>query len=399
MDPVIKEVCMNYIEVTDDNEESEEVKDKIDWLDILCDKLDDEDALVDNDYLFFVDVLEVIESNLFRTLPPSKLIVENINIGPGFGTFNSEDDPQMKIISSVYSLLFSFIETVKDGSTGEEYFDEDFVKQFFALVKSEDENERSYVAKICKSMYTYFGRLAKLINKLLLNSLLEVIDNKSAVFCHVDHLLEILHFIITNEEDKEEINRQSLLNILISLHRLPYIFHFHQNLFSCSILMLEKYPSDILFFTSAILRIFAKSPTTLKPTDSHTSTKQTLGLIELEFIFDLLLRLIAANDETLKLKKDFEVLFDKLAKPFINFCILNLQSHQIIVVTGTIKLLSCRKYRNYFTGYLLKNREVLRRITQLMNDELHYIYWEEPTLVQQFLFRCYLNQLNNKYLQ
>ncbi|KAI2798891.1 hypothetical protein BLOT_012508 [Blomia tropicalis] len=185
MNQIIKDVCLQVFDFKNPNEITIEMEKKYELLNDLCLTLVIEDNGTINKYCpaYYCDVLEIIDTNLSEDLPPPKLEPELINFGPGFNKIVDDVDPRMYHLKPVYDLLSQLTRHLIE--VGQDYsdviFDFCFIEKLFNRLRSRDEEERNM-----------------------------------------------------NHEANELENSDSIYRILVSLHRLPYLYYYYEKLYDQS---------------------------------------------------------------------------------------------------------------------------------------------------------------------
>uniref|UniRef100_A0A4W4G880 Serine/threonine protein phosphatase 2A regulatory subunit n=1 Tax=Electrophorus electricus TaxID=8005 RepID=A0A4W4G880_ELEEL len=156
-------------------------------------------VLVDSAY---PDIIHMISTNLFRTLPPS----ENPDFDP------EEDEPSLEAawphIQLVYEFLLRFLENPDfQPSTAKRYIDQKFVLQLLDLFDSEDPRERDFLKTILHRIYGKFLGLRAFIRKQINNIFLRII-NGFALPLKAEH-------------------KQFLMKVLIPMHTTRGLALFH----------------------------------------------------------------------------------------------------------------------------------------------------------------------------
>lgn len=384
MDEEIKKICLRKVIVTNLNYEDEEIGEMVITIDNLCSQLEDQNVQLSPKYVR--DLMEIFEQQLFRAFPQqTNTKKDHINISPDYNYFpQNEEDPQMKILYSVYKLLETFIYVMRNSNDLPLYISKAFIERIFIFFRSEDKDERKNARGVIETIYTHLECRAKDINDLLHQSFLEILDNSDQIYSCVGTFLELQLFIITNEDNLKylpELN--SLFRVLTKFHRLHYLYYFYNHLFSCSLLLLEKHPSKLVSYTKGILQFFTREEP--QAAISFVTTKRMLYLLELDYILKLLLRLInEAKDESTKLT--YESYFCQLIKPIVDFSLITLCSLNVNLVVMTIKMLSAPEYRKYFC----KHPEITQRVLPLMREYPCFIEWNPAAYVKQCLYRTIL---------
>lgn len=134
----------------------------------------------------YPEIIRMISSNLFRTLPPS----DNPDFDP------EEDDPTLEAswphLESVYQFFLRFLESPDfQPAIGKKVIDQKFVLQLLELFDSEDPRERDYLKTVLHRIYGKFLGLRAFIRKQINNIFLRFIY-ETEQFNGVGELLEIL---------------------------------------------------------------------------------------------------------------------------------------------------------------------------------------------------------------
>uniref|UniRef100_A0AAR2K3L5 Serine/threonine protein phosphatase 2A regulatory subunit n=1 Tax=Pygocentrus nattereri TaxID=42514 RepID=A0AAR2K3L5_PYGNA len=192
-------------------------------------------VLVDSAY---PEIINMISSNLFRTLPPS----ENPDFDP------EEDEPTLEAswphMQLVYEFFLRFLENPDfQPSTAKRYIDQKFVLQLLELFDSEDPRERDFLKTILHRIYGKFLGLRAFIRKQINNIFLRFIY-ETEHFNGVAELLEILGSIINGFAlPLKAEHKQFLMKVLIPMHTAKGLALFHAQLAYCVVQFLEKDPT------------------------------------------------------------------------------------------------------------------------------------------------------------
>ena len=134
----------------------------------------------------YADIVKMISSNIFRTLPPS----DNPDFDP------EEDEPTLEAswphIQLVYEFFLRFLESPDfQPSIAKRFIDQKFVQQLLELFDSEDPRERDFLKTVLHRIYGKFLGLRAFIRKQINNIFLRFIY-ETEHFNGVAELLEIL---------------------------------------------------------------------------------------------------------------------------------------------------------------------------------------------------------------
>lgn len=372
------------------NERLEEKLAKYKKLEILCDIFTYiTDEMFNTD--FIVDIIDIIEINLFRSLPPNQLQKEFINYGPGFEKINSVDDPQMIHLNLIYQLLMLVIDFLKHRKEILELLiDEVFVEKTIDLIESEDSDERDYVTKILCKFYQYLPSRRKIIDRIITNKLMEIVSNGHKIYINVENLLEILllKLDVVHSRDQQQSSMETTKSLLISLHRLPYVYYYHIQLFSCTIKFIRKNPDHLVDLTTKILRL---RPSVEK--QSHSTTNCMMILVELNHILDCLIGEKKSTDSSTEKDLRIDNAFKLLSPMIFNLFIRYLRSLNTEIVKFTLKIMNDLRYQNYFESYLKANPSVCKQLIGVLENQAYRIDWDYRCHVQQVLCSMYLRTL------
>ncbi|XP_044278298.1 serine/threonine-protein phosphatase 2A 56 kDa regulatory subunit alpha isoform [Varanus komodoensis] len=239
----------------------------------------------------YSDIVKMISSNIFRTLPPS----ENPDFDP------EEDEPTLEAswphIQLVYEFLLRFLESPDfQPSIAKRYIDQKFVQQLLELFDSEDPREREFLKTVLHRIYGKFLGLRAFIRKQINNIFLRFIY-ETEHFNGVAELLEILGSIINGFAlPLKAEHKQFLMKVLIPMHTAKGLALFHAQLAYCVVQFLEK---DMTLTEPVIRGLLKFWPKTC-------SQKEVMFLGEIEEILDVI--------EPTQFKKIEEPLFKQLAK-------------------------------------------------------------------------------------
>lgn len=384
MNQIIKDVCLQVFDFKNPNEITIEMEKKYELLNDLCLTLVIEDNGTINKYCpaYYCDVLEIIDTNLSEDLPPPKLEPELINFGPGFNKIVDDVDPRMYHLKPVYDLLSQLTRHLIE--VGQDYsdviFDFCFIEKLFNRLRSRDEEERNMVRLLLMEIYTNNKTCRSNIFKLIMQEIITAIGQKSNVFFHIDNLIDLLYFIIENHEANELENSDSIYRILVSLHRLPYLYYYYEVLFSCCVSFLEKFPNKVQTFTFFILHTIGDK--------TESPTNRIMFTIEIIHILNLLKKLYdqSSNEDKNELLK----IVDKLMPAILKMFAINLQTLNTILINYTLKQLSNEDFVPFYTR---QNKLIREIFLPIFEDESNFIQWESTTFCRQILTYMHLIQI------
>uniref|UniRef100_A0A8C5PD48 Serine/threonine protein phosphatase 2A regulatory subunit n=1 Tax=Leptobrachium leishanense TaxID=445787 RepID=A0A8C5PD48_9ANUR len=176
-------------------------------------------VIVDSAY---PDIIKMISSNIFRTLPPS----DNPDFDP------EEDEPTLEAswphIQLVYEFFLRFLESPDfQPSVAKRFVDQKFVQQLLELFDSEDPRERDFLKTVLHRIYGKFLGLRAFIRKQINNIFLRFIY-ETEHYNGVAELLEILGSIINGFAlPLKAEHKQFLMKVLIPMHTAKGLALFH----------------------------------------------------------------------------------------------------------------------------------------------------------------------------
>nr|XP_033794314.1 serine/threonine-protein phosphatase 2A 56 kDa regulatory subunit alpha isoform isoform X2 [Geotrypetes seraphini] len=239
----------------------------------------------------YSDIVNMICSNIFRTLPPS----DNPDFDP------EEDEPTLETswphIQLVYEFFLRFLESQDfQPSIAKRYIDQKFVQQLLDLFDSEDPREREFLKTVLHRIYGKFLGLRAFIRKQINNIFLRFIY-ETEHFNGVAELLEILGSIINGFAlPLKAEHKQFLMKILIPMHTSKGLALFHAQLAYCVVQFLEKDATLTEPVVRGLLKFWPKT----------CSQKEVMFLGETEEIMDAM--------EPTQFKKIQEPLFRQISK-------------------------------------------------------------------------------------
>uniref|UniRef100_UPI00358F8D74 serine/threonine-protein phosphatase 2A 56 kDa regulatory subunit alpha isoform-like n=1 Tax=Myxine glutinosa TaxID=7769 RepID=UPI00358F8D74 len=239
----------------------------------------------------YPDIIRMVSSNIFRTLPPS----ENPEFDP------EEDEPMLEAswphLQIVYEFILRFLEHHEFQATiAKKYIDQKFVLQLLDLFDSEDPRERDFLKTILHRIYGKFLGLRAFIRKQINNIFLRFIY-ETEHFNGVAELLEILGSIINGFAlPLKPEHKQFLVRVLIPLHISRGLSLFHAQLAYCVVQFLEKDPTLTEVVIRGLLKYWPKT----------CSQKEVMYLGEIEEILDVI--------EPSQFVKVQELLFKRISK-------------------------------------------------------------------------------------
>ncbi|XP_039385351.1 serine/threonine-protein phosphatase 2A 56 kDa regulatory subunit alpha isoform isoform X1 [Mauremys reevesii] len=239
----------------------------------------------------YADIVKMISSNIFRTLPPS----DNPDFDP------EEDEPTLEAswphIQLVYEFFLRFLESPDfQPSIAKRFIDQKFVQQLLELFDSEDPRERDFLKTVLHRIYGKFLGLRAFIRKQINNIFLRFIY-ETEHFNGVAELLEILGSIINGFAlPLKAEHKQFLMKVLIPMHTAKGLALFHAQLAYCVVQFLEKDTTLTEPVIRGLLKFWPKT----------CSQKEVMFLGEIEEILDVI--------EPTQFKKIEEPLFKQISK-------------------------------------------------------------------------------------
>ncbi|XP_075719410.1 serine/threonine-protein phosphatase 2A 56 kDa regulatory subunit alpha isoform [Rhinoderma darwinii] len=239
----------------------------------------------------YPDIVRMISSNIFRTLPPS----DNPDFDP------EEDEPTLEAswphIQLVYEFFLRFLESPDfQPSIAKRFVDQKFVQQLLELFDSEDPRERDFLKTVLHRIYGKFLGLRAFIRKQINNIFLRFIY-ETEHFNGVAELLEILGSIINGFAlPLKAEHKQFLMKVLLPMHTAKGLALFHAQLAYCVVQFLEKDTTLTEPVIRGLLKFWPKT----------CSQKEVMYLGEIEEILDVI--------EPTQFKKIQELLFKQISK-------------------------------------------------------------------------------------
>lgn len=221
------------------------------------------------------DVVFMISSNLFRSLPPSRSS-EGDNYDP-----DEEEpvlDPAWPHLQLVYEFMLRYVvSNDTDAKVAKKFIDQQFILRMLDLFDSEDPRERDYLKTILHRVYGKFmvhrPFIRKAINHVFYRFIFETERHNG-----VAELLEILGSIINGFAlPLKEEHKVFLERALLPLHKPKCVSLYHQQLAYCVTQFVEKDPRLAEPVARQLLKFW---PIT-------NSSKEVLFLGELEEILEL----------------------------------------------------------------------------------------------------------------
>eukprot|EP00741_Cyanophora_paradoxa_P008167 tig00001265_g7904.t1 len=244
----------------------------------------------------FEDIINMVSTNLFRTLPPSSN-QNSENYDP------EEDEPALEPawphLQIVYEFLLRFVvsnECDPKIAKKPNYIDNVFIVKLLELFDSEDPRERDYLKTILHRIYGKFMAhrpfIRKAINNIFFRFIYETERHNG-----IAELLEILGSIINGFAlPLKEEHKQFLNKALIPLHKPKIIAMYHQQLSYCVTQFVEKDPKLAEPVIKGLLKFW---PVT-------NSAKEVLFLNEIEEVLEL--------TQPAEFQKIMEPLFKQIAR-------------------------------------------------------------------------------------
>ena len=198
--------------------------------------------------------------------------------------YDPEDDEQISEpswphVQLVYAFFIKVLESPEfQPSTAKKFIDHAFVTRVIDMFATDDENERDCLKTTLHRIYAKFLGMRAFIRKEISNKCLDLIYG-TIYFPGVTEILEVLGSIINGFATpiKGE-HVQFLFQILLPLHSLPKLQHFHAQLVYCVVQYFEKDPALAEKFIIKFLKHWPKT----------ASGKEILFLDELEELIDVI---------------------------------------------------------------------------------------------------------------
>jgi len=221
------------------------------------------------------DVVFMLSSNLFRSLPPRR--------GSEADSWDpDEEEPSMELawphLQIVYEFLLRYVVCQDtDAKTAKKHVDQVFVVKILELFDSEDPRERDYLKTVLHRIYGKFMMhrpfIRKAINNVFYRFVFETERHNG-----IAELLEILGSIINGFAlPLKEEHKGFLTRALMPLHKPKCIAMYHQQLAYCVTQFVEKEPELADNVIRALLRFWPLI----------NSQKEVLFLSELEEILEI----------------------------------------------------------------------------------------------------------------
>ena len=250
-------------------------------------------------------VFALFAHNVFRPLPPHSKV------------YDPEEDESVNDVTWPHlQLVYAFFIKVLESqdfqpSTAKKFIDHSFVSRVIDMFSSDDESERDCLKTTLHRIYAKFLGMRAFIRKEISHKCLELIYG-TLYFPGITEILEVLGSIINGFACPIKAEHIQFLNhILLPLHSLPKLQHFHAQLVYCVVQYFEKDPTLAERFIKQFIKRWPKT----------ASSKEVLFLDELEELIDVI-----QPSEFIKVQ---ELVFRQIAK-----CI---KSEQSQVGVGTVK--------------------------------------------------------------
>ena len=217
-------------------------------------------------------VFALFAHNVFRTLPARKSV------------YDPEEDeqfvePAWVHLQLVYAFFIKVLESTDfQPSTAKKFIDHPFVSRVIDMFATDDENERDCLKTTLHRIYAKFLGMRAFIRKEISNKCLELIYG-TIYFPGITEILEVLGSIINGFACPIKAEHVQFLNqILLPLHSLTKLQHFHAQLVYCVVQYFEKDPKLAEDFIKKFLKRWPKT----------ASSKEVLFLDELEELIDVI---------------------------------------------------------------------------------------------------------------
>ncbi|GMH41238.1 hypothetical protein BSKO_09148 [Bryopsis sp. KO-2023] len=222
------------------------------------------------------DVIFMLSSNLFRTLPPSRSGQEGEMFDP------EEEEPMLEPawphLQLVYEFLLRYVvSTDTEARPARRFIDQTFILKLLELFDSEDPRERDYLKTILHRIYGKFmvhrSFIRRAINNVFYRFVFETERHSG-----IAELLEILGSIINGFAlPLKEEHKVFLTKALMPLHKPKCLSMYHSHLSYCVTQFVEK---DFRLAEPVLKALLKYWPVT-------NSQKEVLFLEELEEVLEL----------------------------------------------------------------------------------------------------------------
>ena len=217
------------------------------------------------------ELMHMIAANLFRALPPRSSELPSDEDEPVY-------EPSWSHLQIVYELFLRFIVNNDiDVRTLKRHIHASFVLHLLELFDSEDHRERDYLKTILHRIYAKFMSLRAFIRKAI-NHVFFIFIYEHDRHNGIAELLEILGSIINGFAlPLKHEHKLFLKKVLIPMHKVRTLHHFHQQLSYCVSQFVDKDPELSVSVLQGLLRYWPVS----------NSAKEVLFLNELEQVLEL----------------------------------------------------------------------------------------------------------------
>ena len=217
------------------------------------------------------ELMHMIAANLFRALPPRSSELPSDEDEPVY-------EPSWSHLQIVYELFLRFIVNNDiDVRTLKRHIHASFVLHLLELFDSEDHRERDYLKTILHRIYAKFMSLRAFIRKAM-NHVFFIFIYEHDRHNGIAELLEILGSIINGFAlPLKHEHKLFLKKVLIPMHKVRTLHHFHQQLSYCVSQFVDKDPELSVCVLQGLMRYWPVS----------NSAKEVLFLNELEQVLEL----------------------------------------------------------------------------------------------------------------
>ena len=242
-------------------------------------------------------VFALFAHNIFRTLPIHQKPYDPDDEEPFL-------EPTWPHLQLVYAFFIKVLESQDfQPSAAKKFIDHAFVNRIIDMFATDDDNERDCLKTTLHRVYAKFLGMRSFIRKEIKHRCLELIYG-TIYLPGITEILEVLGSIINGFACPIKAEHiRFLYKVLLPLHSLPKIQHFHAQLVYCIVQYFEKDPKLAEDFIRKFLQRWPKT----------SSNKEILFLDELEELIDII--------KPAEFVKVQEIVFRQLSK-----CIRNEQA-------------------------------------------------------------------------
>lgn len=394
MDEDTLKICLELVDPDDEVMMQRKIEALESITNLFDDSCDGELSQLETQEMYdcLVNAFKIVETNMFRVLPPSQRDPSFLLVGPAFKKIDDEDDDDPVesglnplVLNKVCDLLYTLLHFEYQGTDVSFFIDDNFLDSLLGLIQSEQRDERDLISTNVATIYKRFPSHRTKIEMLLTSYINRIAAEPTRFYIYIENLLWILVSLLEEIDDNAEQEQERRTNLhnkfyrpLLYLHRVPYKYYFYLPLFRCLQHFLRWEPNNICPFVRTIIGYSRRpAPPNSRPRVNDTSSEM-LYLIELEMVLRVTCRLESSLAATI---------FSQIYISIIDHLGRALSSLKTELVLRSIAILVSQFAQPLLEPYW---GEVAKMLLPILESPDHLVAWDPTCLYQQTLLAIHL---------